>query len=197
MTVSAGINEIRKDQTILLIDQAMLKGEFRENPKSFPSNIKIFGGMKPFYGCLMFTKNSPLLPMFRRAATQLTESGQYDRIDVKWKGSKIPEEAAAETMILTAGQTYLVFAFYLFFLGTTLILISIECCHNFYKKYTGLALAPPEQPALLPRQNFLRGIRQKKIFSRNFKKIWHRNFKNSNGRQMKFNRGGVTITNQF
>ena len=74
--VSAAINEIRKDQTILLIDQAMLKGEFRENPKSFQSNVKIFGGMKPFYGCLMSTKNSPLLPMFRRAATQLIENGQ-------------------------------------------------------------------------------------------------------------------------
>ena len=54
----------------------MLKGEFRENPKSFQSNVKIFGGMKPFYGCLMSTKNSPLLPMFRRAATQLIENGQ-------------------------------------------------------------------------------------------------------------------------
>ena len=77
--------------------------------------------MKPFYGCLMSTKNSPLLPMFRCAATQLIENGQYVRIDIKWKDSNIPGEGAAETMILTAGQTYLVFAFHFFFLGTSLI----------------------------------------------------------------------------
>ena len=135
--ISAGIKEItRKSQTILMADESLVKGEYIENPKSFPA-IKTFGGAKPYYGCFIFTKNSPLLPMFRRAATQLIESGQYLRIDSKWKGSKIPEAGAVEKLILTVGQTFLVFVFFLFSWGTSLIILSIECIHNFYKKYTG------------------------------------------------------------
>ena len=132
--LSAGLNEIKKGQTVLLTADSKMRGEFMENPKSFPT-IKTFGTAKSVYKSLMFTKNSPLLPMFRRASFQLIESGQYSRIDLKWKGSKIPEEGAAETMILTAGQAFLVFAFLLFFLGTSLILLGIECCHNYFKKY--------------------------------------------------------------
>ena len=154
--ITAAFNEIRKSQTILFIDESILKGEFIENPESFP-DIKLFGGGKPFYGCFLFTKNSPLLPMFRHASTQLIESGQYLRIDSKWKGSKIPEAGAVEKLILTVGQTFLVFVFFLFFLGITLILLGMECCHNFYKKYTRPVLTL-KRPAL-QRQNFLKSLR--------------------------------------
>ena len=133
-SLTAAIKEIKKGQTVFLTNDSQLRGKYKENPKSFPT-IKTFGTAKSIYKSLMFTKNSPLLPMFRRAVTQLIESGQYSRIDLKWKGYKIPEEGAAETMILTAGQAFLVFAFLLFFFGTSLILLSIECCHNTYKKY--------------------------------------------------------------
>ena len=147
--LSAGINEIKKGQTILLAADSTLRAEFKENPKSFP-NVKTFGTAKPIYKSLMFTKNSPLLPMFRQAITQMIESGQYSRVDLKWKGAKIPQEGAAETMILSAGQIFLVFAFLLFFCGTSLILLSFEYGHNFYKKSgSGPVLAPVRRPVWL------------------------------------------------
>ena len=131
--IKAGFEELKKGQTVLFSVLDVLRGAYQEDPKSM-QGIKLFGVSRSEYFNLIFTKNSPLVPLFNQATTRLFENGQFLRTDFKWKGNKIKDEGAVDILILTSGQVFLIYAILAFFLGLSIIFLTFECC---YKKYNG------------------------------------------------------------
>ena len=86
--IQAGFEELKKGQTVLHALSAILRGANKADPKSVPP-IKTFGAKKSTYFNMLFTENSPLVPVFMKAVTKTFETGQYDRIAVKWQGADI------------------------------------------------------------------------------------------------------------
>ena len=131
--VKAGNEELKQGQTIMFVQTDVLRGAYYEDPKSF-QGIKLFGISRSEYFNLIFTKNSPLVPLFNQATTRLFENGQFLRTDFKWKGNKIKDEGAVDILILTSGQVFLIYAILAFFLGLSIIFLTFEFC---YKKFNG------------------------------------------------------------
>ena len=134
--VKAGFEELKKGQTVMFALLDVLRGAYQEDPKSM-QGIKFFGVSRSEYFQIIFTKNSPLVPLFNQATMRLFENGQFLRTDFKWQGSKIKDEGAVDLLILTTGQVFLIYAILAFFLGLSIIFLTFECC---YKKFDGLSL---------------------------------------------------------
>ena len=138
----AGFEELKKGQIVMFIQTDVLRGAYYEDPKSM-QGIKLFGVSRSEYFKLIFTKNSPLVPLFNQATTRLFENGQFLRTDFKWKGNKIKDEGVVDILILTSGQVFLIYAILAFFLGLSIIFLTFECC---YKKINGSVVKHPTLP---------------------------------------------------
>ena len=86
--VKAGNEELKQGQTIMFVQTDVLRGAYYEDPKSF-QGIKLFGISRSEYFNLIFTKNSPLVPLFNQAVVDMFQNGQYERTDLRWKGAEI------------------------------------------------------------------------------------------------------------
>jgi len=85
---------------------------------------------------MIFTENSPLVPMFYQATIQAFESGAYDRLSLNWQGGPIKPIGAVDLLILTPGQVFLIFGIMCFFMVTAIFAFFLEwCCHCLKKKY--------------------------------------------------------------
>ena len=101
--VQDGLNELQKGQTIMFTDNDQLTASFNQDPNS-SRRIRTFGAQEIHLGWI-FTKNSPLVPLFKQAALQMLENGEFRRVQLKWKGPDIiSEEGADELEILSIGQ---------------------------------------------------------------------------------------------
>merc|ERR1712083_733025 len=100
----------------------VLRGAYYEDPKSI-QGIKVFGVSRSEYFNMIFTKHSPLVPLFTEATRRLFERGQFVRTDLKWQGNKIKDEGAVDVLILTSGQVFLIYAILAFFLGLSFIFL--------------------------------------------------------------------------
>ena len=105
-----------------------MRGANKKDPKSIP-NIKIFGASKNIYFGLVFTRNSPLIPMFKKATSRTLENGVYKRISFQWQGDKINTQTAVDTMVLSIGQMFIAFVFMLLFLFMSLFTLCLECIY--------------------------------------------------------------------
>ena len=74
------------------------------------------------------TKNSPLIPMFRRIQTDIIESGLMDYLALKWQGKGIPGSggSGSDLMILSVGQVVLIFIVMSCLFGVTAIVFILE-----------------------------------------------------------------------
>ena len=86
--IMAGFEELKKGQTVMFTLNSILRGVSIEDPKSVPQ-IKTFGASKSSNFYMIFTKNSPLVPLFNQAVVEMFQNGQYERTDLKWKGPEI------------------------------------------------------------------------------------------------------------
>ena len=127
--VKEGFKELKNGQTVLFGWTDILRAAYYEDPKSI-QGIKTFGLSKSEYFNFIFPKKSPLIPLFTHATTKLFERGQSIRTDFKWQGNKIKSEGAVDVLILTSGQVFLIYAILAFFLGLSIILLSMEYCHK-------------------------------------------------------------------
>ena len=118
--LNAGFEELKKGQTVMFSLDSFLRGKKKENPSSVP-NIATFGNYKPSYYNMLLTKNSPLVPLFKQASIETIESGQTSRIDAIWKGAEIKFEGGADKIVLSSGQTFLLFVFLLTMLGVSIV----------------------------------------------------------------------------
>ena len=131
--VKAGIKELKKGQTVMFAQTDVLRGAYQEDPKSI-QGIKLFGASMSEYYQFIFTKNSPLVPLFNQATTRLFENGHFLRTDFKWQGNKIEDEGVVDILILTSGQVFLIYAILAFFLGLSFIFLTFECCYKKFNK---------------------------------------------------------------
>ena len=137
VNVQEGLKELAKSYTIMYSSDAQLKPALSQHPNSF-QKIRTFGASKTHAGWI-FTKNSPLVPLFRLAAMEMLENGEFRRVQSKWHGADITSsgEIADELEILSIGQLVLPFAIFGIFLVISFIPLMIECC---YKKITHMAI---------------------------------------------------------
>ena len=131
--VKAGIKELKKGQTVMFAQTDVLRGAYQEDPKSI-QGMKLFGASMSEYYQFIFTKNSPLVPLFNQATTRLFENGHFLRTDFKWQGNKIEDEGVVDILILTSGQVFLIYAILAFFLGLSFIFLTFECCYKKFNK---------------------------------------------------------------
>ena len=132
-SVQEGFKKLEIGQTIFHIQSGVLKGAMKQSPHLVP-NMQTFGGTKPTYYCALFTKNSPLVPLFMKAAIETFENGQYDHISQKWQGADIKSSEVGDFLnsyTLTVGQVFLIFA-----ILSAMITGSFFCliCECFYFK---------------------------------------------------------------
>ena len=119
---------MKKGQTVLHALSAILRGANKADPSSVPP-IKTFGAKKSTYFTMLFTENSPLVPLFTKAVTKTFETGQYDRIAVKWQGADIKSLGAVDLMILSPGQVFLIFGVLMALLTCSIICLALECIY--------------------------------------------------------------------
>ena len=134
--LNAGFEELKKGQTVMFSLDSFLRGKKKENPSSVP-NIATFGNYKPSYYNMLLTKNSPLVPLFKQASIETIESGQTSRIDAIWKGAEIKFEGGADKIVLSSGQTFLLFIFLLTMFGVSLVCLVFEWCLKIFKRNMG------------------------------------------------------------
>ena len=102
------------------------------NPKAMPS-IKTFGATRSSYYNIIFTENSPLVPLFAKAATKTFETGQYDRIAMQWRGGDVIQEKKSWTM-LSHGQVAFNFVLLMGMIGYALVILILECIYFYQLK---------------------------------------------------------------
>ena len=133
-TVKEGVKKLKNGQTVLFGTTDVLRGAYYEDPQSM-QGIKTFGLSRSEYFNFIFPKKSPLIPLFTQAMTDLFERGQAIRTDFKWQGNKIESEGAVDVLILTSGQVFLICAILGFFLGLSILLLTMEVCHKKCKPF--------------------------------------------------------------
>ena len=102
------------------------------NPKAMPP-IKTFGATRSSYYNIIFTENSPLVPLFAKAATKTFETGQYDRIAMQWRGGDVIQEKKSWTM-LSHGQVAFNFLLLMGMIGYALVILILECIYFYQLK---------------------------------------------------------------
>ena len=81
----------------------------------------------------MFTKNSPLVPLFSKATTKTFETGQYDRISMQWRGSDVVQESKSWT-VLSHGQVAFNYMLLMCMIGYSLVILILECIYFYQLK---------------------------------------------------------------
>ena len=128
--VQEGLKELEKGHTIMFSYEDQLKEHLNSQRRTF--------GAVDLYTGWIFTKNSPLVPLFKQAALRMLENGEFRRAQLKWNGPDIISgERAHELEILSIGQLVLPFGIFGFFLVVSFVPLMIECC---YKKITHMTL---------------------------------------------------------
>ena len=113
----------------MFIPRDLLKASYQDS-NNF-QRIKIFGASQTRNLGWIFTKNSPLVSLFKLAAMKMLENGEFRRAQLKWNGPDIiSAERAHELEILSIGQLVLPFGIFGFFLVVSFIPLMIECCYK-------------------------------------------------------------------
>ena len=127
-----GLERISDGQTILHTPHSFLTGAKVTNPKAVPP-IKTFGATRIRYNNIIFTENSPLVPLFAKAASKTFENGLYDRISMQWRGGNVVQEAKSWTM-LSHGQVAFNFMTLMCLIGYSLVILILECFYFYQLK---------------------------------------------------------------
>ena len=136
-SMEKGLELIKNDQTILHTSDAMLREANRNNPSSFPYVKTISAALSNSYTHSIFTKNSPLVPVFYKASIKTFEQGQYERITRFWQGQEISvlSKNSVDTMILTGGQVFLIFGVLMLSLLSSFICLFFEIVFFNYQTF--------------------------------------------------------------
>ena len=120
-----GLARIEEQQTIMHIQTGILKGYFKQNPYHV-QRLDIFSIMEKTFTTIIFTKNSPLAPLFSRlrnllrnriyvelciyfrASERIRDSGMQSFLSRQWEGDDIDESWPTETETIGIGQVILV-----------------------------------------------------------------------------------------
>ena len=131
--ISEGLNHLHEGDTVIFLEETMLKGYLKNNP-FLKQNLEIFWKSKDIFNGIIFPLNSPLVPMFKMGEAILRERGIKEIIFNRWQGKNINEDSSASTMVLGPGQTALVFVIMLSICVVCLLLFLGEVAHSYNTK---------------------------------------------------------------
>ena len=131
-----GLELIKNDRTILHTTDAKIRAANQRNPSTFPY-VKTLSAATTSFSNLIFTKNSPLVPVFSKASLKTFEQGQNKRITSSWQGQEISalSKNSVDTMILTSGQVFLIFGVLMLSLMSSLVCLILEIIFFKYKRF--------------------------------------------------------------
>jgi hypothetical protein len=97
--IDIGLENMKNDRTVFHVQYGLLTSVFKADP--FKSqNIETFGkGPFEFYN-IIFTKNSPLTPMFWLASRELMQFGVLGRLLANWQGKSIPQTHTVDKQVI-------------------------------------------------------------------------------------------------
>ena len=124
-----GLQRLEEANTAIYVVESLLKSLNKADPVA-TSTLKTFGKGKYDYWGLLFTMNSPLIPIFRKATPKTFEYGILKRSMAKWLGGEIKSQVAADTMVLSMGQTFIAFIFMVLFLFISLPILLLEIIYS-------------------------------------------------------------------
>ena len=148
-TIQDGIGRLEKSQTVLFATAGILNGAIKQNPK-IAQKLRTFGETKVSYNCLLFNENSPLVPLFLKAATESFERGQYDYMHSKWLGTQISHVETVTASIVGTGQVFVVFVILTAMLACSLACLMIECMYFYITRKKFLSPSNGPIPPILP-----------------------------------------------
>ena len=123
-----GFEKLKEAKTVMYEFLSFVRSAYKSNPKTLP-NVKLFGAGKDRYFGPVCTRNSPLFPMFKKAAAKTLENGIYKTSSLKWVGREIKSQGAVDTMVLSIGQMFIVFLFMALFSIVSLFILFLECLY--------------------------------------------------------------------
>ena len=127
--IQDGLKELEKSKTIMFIPRDLLKASYQDS-NNF-QRIKIFGASQTRNLGWIFTKNSPLVPIFKQATMKMLENGDFSRVQSQLIGGDyVSREITDEFEILSIEQLVLPFAIFGLFLIVSFIPLMIECCYK-------------------------------------------------------------------
>ena len=130
-TIKEGLQHLRQDRYVIHTVASILRGFFKGN--TLPNQeIKVIYKDRPTFGCVLATKNSPLVPTLRMGVDRMRQLGLLQKLTDKWQG-KLPSNAGqgSETQVLSLG--HLVSAFSMMGLVVficTLVLAAEKLCRQ-------------------------------------------------------------------
>ena len=127
-TIEDGLKKLENDQTVFYVNTGILKGAIKKNLE-LGQNLRAFGETKTEYQSLVLNKNSPLVPLFKKATLELFEKGQYDYISKEWIGKDIEYFEGLTSDVMGPGQVFLVFVILTAMLACSLACLILECMH--------------------------------------------------------------------
>ena len=129
-----GLNLIKNERSVIHIGEGDLKSFFKNNP-FHQQNLKVFAKSQPQPAGIVVELNSPLTPILRAASTALAEAGIKDALIEEWEGVSIPQNTEVETMVLTNGQTILIFLVILMSFGCSILILFCEIKYKIIMDY--------------------------------------------------------------
>ena len=133
--IEEGIKRIKSGQTIIRAGHWTLSQYYKEHPSDKrPNTIYLpLGAINQHH--LIFTENSPLLPMFKSGSVELWETGLLKALEAKWMGKRLnePNSDPLHTVVLSLGQMMLVFSILGAAILLSIIILGIEVFWNYIK----------------------------------------------------------------
>ena len=124
-SIEHGLQLIENGQNVIMIDQKMVLAHLKSNPTE--QNIHVISLRTWKFDCLIFHKNSPILPLFYQGASYLRETGLERQLFNKWFGELYEQNVSTpEGQILMLGQMVTVFVMMLVVFVVALIVLCGE-----------------------------------------------------------------------
>ena len=138
-----GLQRLEEAKTVIYASESLIR-TVNKADQMVMSNVTTFGQEKYEYWGVLFTMNSPLLPMFRKATSKTFENGIFKRGYAKWLGDEIKSQGAVGTIMLSMGQTFIAFLFMVLFIFLSLFTLFLELL---FKGSSKMSLGVPSGPS--------------------------------------------------
>ena len=135
-TIGEALDQLKKSPKTIYVSTLLKMSSYYQTHYNLPG-LKVITEPLVRTSGLIFTKNSPLAPMFQKFGLQCINNGLRDRLIVKWFGKKLPNIPRKEKTVLSLSHTFLSFMFVAVSFFVSFIVFVFECV---YKKYATKSL---------------------------------------------------------
>ena len=135
-SIQNGLELMENGQNVLLVDENKLLGYIKSHPtnqKIVTLNLGKSWESVAQSACIMFSKNTPLLPMFNQGVSYIRESGLQGQLFSKWFEKLDKQSGSLEGRVITLSEMVSGFAMMLVVFVVSLIML---CGELAMKKYS-------------------------------------------------------------